>query len=95
MKTTEQLEQQALLWNKLAIIAPVFFTGLLLAIYWLQILHIDMLFYVACGLYFTTAIVWWWWTMHSIVFLTRLLVATNKKLEKISIDIIDLRKEIN
>lgn len=95
MKTTEQLEIQAKVWGKLSIIAPIFFTLILAVVYWFSLLKVEILFYIACGLYFGTAIIWWWWTMHSIVFLTRLLVATNKKLEKISIDIIDLRKEIN
>lgn len=95
MKTTEQLETQVIIWSRLSIIAPLFFTGLLGTLFLINIIAIEMLFYIACGLYFFTAVIWWWWTMHSIVFLSRLLKNANIKLDNVAAEIIDLRKEIN
>jgi hypothetical protein len=94
MKTIEQLEYQVMMWSKLSIIAPLFFTGFLGILFLVNIIAIELLFYIACGLYFFTAVIWWWWTMHSIVFLSRLLKNANLKLDKVTAEIIDLRKEI-
>lgn len=92
--TIEQLERQVLLWNKAAIIVPIFFTGLLMVAYFFQICTIKELFFVACGLYFTTAVIWWWWTMKSIHLLVKTLGATREGVVEVAAELKDIRKEL-
>lgn len=90
----EKLEKQVLLWSRAAILVPIFFTALLGASWWIQITDLETLFFVACGLYFTTAIVWWWWTMQSIRLLVRTLSSTSQSVSDVADELKSIRKEL-
>jgi len=92
--TLDILERQVLFWNKAAILVPIFFTGLLCVAWFFAIMHLETLFFVACGLYFTTAVVWWWWTMKSIHLLVKTLQRTNQGIENVSIELRSIRNDI-
>ena len=92
--TLEKLERQVLLWNKAAIVAPVFFTGVLMLMYGFGLCSIDTLFLVACGLYFGTAVIWWWWTMKSIHLLVKTLTGTKKGIVDVAQELKSIRREI-
>jgi hypothetical protein len=90
----DKLERQVLNWNRAAILVPVFATGILMLAYFLQLCDLEMLFYIACGLYFTTAIVWWWWTMKSIHLLVYTLKGTNAGVIEVADELRSIRKEL-
>ena len=90
----ETIEKQILFWNKAAIIAPAFFTVLLSVMWAINLYHIEVLFFIACGLYFITAIIWWWWTMKSIYIILKLMANTNNNLEDVSIELKHIRNDI-
>ena len=92
--TLEQLEKQVLLWNKAAILVPIFVTGMLMVAYFFNLCSIDTLFYIACGMYFFTAIVWWWWTMKSVHLLVKTLSATKEGVIEVAAELKSIRKEL-
>ena len=92
--TLEQLERQVLLWNKAAILAPIFFTGLLMVAWLLSFCSTQTLFFIACGLYFLTAIIWWWWTMKSIHLLVKTLTSTREGVVEVAEELKSIRKEL-
>ena len=92
--TLEKLEQQVLLWNRAAILAPIFFTGLLMVAWLLSLCSTQMLFFIACGMYFATAIIWWWWTMKSIHMLVKVLSSTNIGIIEVSNELKNIREEL-
>ena len=92
--TLEKLEAQVLLWTRAAIVVPIFFTGLLMLAYSLELCSLQQLFFIACGLYFTTAVVWWWWTMKSVQLLVRILSKANSNVETVARELISIREEL-
>ena len=94
MMTLEKLERQVLLWNKAAILAPIFFTGLLMVAWLLSFCSAQTLFFIACGLYFLTAVIWWWWTMKSIHLLVKVLSTTNQGIQEVAVELKSIRKEL-
>ncbi len=91
----ETLERQVLLWNKAAIIAPIFFTGMLFVAYTFKLCDLQTLFFMACGLYFTTAVVWWWWTMKSIHLLVKTLSSTKEGVIEVATELKAIRNELS
>src|SRR5210317_179137 len=92
--TLEKLEAQVLMWNRAAILAPIFFTGLLMVAWFLNICSLEMLFFIACGLYFLTAIIWWWWTMTSIRLLVKTLTRTKEGVVEVEAELKSIREEL-
>ena len=92
--TLEALERQVLFWNRAAILAPVFFTGLLMVAYFFQVCDLQTLFFIACGLYFATAVIWWWWTMTSIRLLIKTLTSTQQGVVEVATELKSIRKEL-
>ena len=92
--TLEKLEQQVLMWNRAAILAPIFFTGLLMVAWVLSICSLETLFFIACGLYFLTAIIWWWWTMTSIRLLVKTLTRTKEGVIEVAAELKSIREEL-
>jgi hypothetical protein len=92
--TLDKLERQVLFWNKAAILVPIFFTGLLSIAWFFKIMHLDTLFFVACGLYFATAVVWWWWTMTSVRLLIGVLRRTQEGVIDAAFELQSIRKEL-
>lgn len=92
--TLERLERQVLLWNKAAILAPIFFTGLLMVAWLLSFCSTQTLFFIACGLYFLTAIIWWWWTMTSIRLLVKTLTGTQQGVVEVAEELKAIREEL-
>jgi len=90
----EQLERQVLLWNRAAILAPIFFTALLAAVFLTGVCDLRTLFFIACGLYYTTAVIWWWWTMRGIVYLIKLLQQMNNDMTFATNELQGIRKEL-
>lgn len=90
----EQLEKQVLLWNRAAILVPVFFTAFLGVSYLFSFCSLETLFFIACGLYFITAVIWWWWTMKSIHLLVNILKKTNTGINDVSTELRSIRKEL-
>jgi hypothetical protein len=90
----QKLEKQVLLWNRAAIILPIFFTGILMVTYFFQVCDLETLFYIACSLYFITAIVWWWWTMKSVHLLVKTLTATKESVQDVANELKSIRKEL-
>lgn len=90
----EILEKQVLRWNRAAVIVPIFCTGILMLAYGFDLCDIVTLFYIACGLYFTTAIVWWWWTMKSIHLLVKILQSTSEGVLQVADELKSIRKEL-
>ncbi len=88
------LEKQVLYWNRAAIVVPIFFTTLLGAAYLFTLCDLRTLFFIACGLYFTTAVIWWWWTMKSIHLLVNILKKTNVGINEVSDELRNIRKEL-
>jgi hypothetical protein len=92
--TLEQLERQVLLWNRAAILAPIFFTGLLMVAWLLSFCSTQTLFFIACGLYFLTAVIWWWWTMTSIRLLVKTLTGTQRGVIEVAEELRAIREEL-
>ena len=92
--TLEALERQVLFWNRAAILAPIFFTGLLMVTWFLGLCDIQTLFFIACGLYFTTAVIWWWWTMKSIHLLVKTLTSTKEGVVEVAAELRSIREEL-
>ena len=92
--TLEKLEAQVLMWTKAAILAPIFFTGLLMVTWFLGLCDIQTLFFVACGLYFITAVIWWWWTMKSVHLLIKTLTSTQEGVVEVAEELKSIRKEL-
>ena len=92
--TLEKLEQQVLLWNRAAILAPIFFTGLLMLAWLFSLCNTQTLFFIACGMYFATAVIWWWWTMKSIHMLVKVLSSTNIGILEVSNELKNIREEL-
>lgn len=90
----ETLERQVLLWNRAAIVAPIFFTGVLFVAYFFQVCDLETLFFIACGLYFATAVVWWWWTMKSIYLLVKTLSTTKEGVIEVAQELRAIREEL-
>ena len=90
----EALERQVLFWNRAAILAPIFFTGLLMVAYFFSVVHLQSLFFVACGLYFFTAVIWWWWTMTSIRLLVKTLASTREGVVEVAAELKIIREEL-
>ena len=90
----EALERQVLLWNRAAILAPIFFTGLLMVSWLLSFCSIQTLFFIACGLYFFTAVIWWWWTMKSIHLLVKTLTTTRDGVVEVAAELKSIREEL-
>ena len=93
--TLERLERQVLLWNKAAILAPIFFTGLLMVAWLLSFCSTQTLFFIACGLYFLTAVIWWWWTMTSIRLLVKTLTGTQQGVIEVAEELRAIREELS
>jgi hypothetical protein len=93
--TLEKLERQVLLWNKAAILAPIFFTGLLMVAWLLSFCSTQTLFFIACGLYFLTAVIWWWWTMTSIRLLVKTLTGTQQGVLEVAEELRAIREELS
>lgn len=91
----ETLERQVLLWNRAAIVAPIFFTGVLFVAYFFQVCNLETLFFIACGLYFATAVVWWWWTMASIRLLVNTLTTTKNGVVEVAAELKAIREELS
>ena len=94
MMTLEKLERQVLLWNRAAILAPIFFTGLLMVAWLLSFCSLQTLFFIACGLYFATAVIWWWWTMTSIRLLVKTLTGTQQGVVEVAEELRAIREEL-
>jgi hypothetical protein len=92
--TLEKLERQVLLWNRAAILAPIFFTGLLMVAWLLSFCSTQTLFFIACGLYFLTAVIWWWWTMTSIRLLVKTLTGTQQGVVEVAEELRAIREEL-
>ena len=92
--TLEKLEAQVLVWNRAAILAPIFFTGLLMVTWLFGLCDIQILFFIACGLYFGTAVIWWWWTMISIRLLVKTLTSTKEGVVEVAAELKSLREEL-
>ena len=93
--TLDKLEQQVLMWNRAAILAPIFFTGLLMVAWLLSFCSTQTLFFIACGLYFLTAVIWWWWTMKSIHLLVKTLTYTQKGVVEVAGELKAIREELS
>lgn len=92
--TLEKLEAQVLWWNRSAILAPIVFTGLLMVAWFLALCEMQTLFFIACGLYFLTAVIWWWWTMKSIHLLVKTLTNTREGVVEVAEELKSIRKEL-
>ena len=92
--TLEALERQVLYWNRAAILAPIFFTGLLMVTWFFGLCEIQTLFFIACGLYFATAVIWWWWTMKSIHLLVKTLTSTKDGVHEVAAELRSIREEL-
>jgi hypothetical protein len=93
--TLEALERQVLLWNRAAILAPIFFTGLLMVAWLLSFCSTQTLFFIACGLYFLTAVIWWWWTMTSIRLLVKTLTGAQQGVVEVAQELRNIREELS
>ena len=93
--TLEALERQVLLWNRAAILAPIFFTGLLMVAYFFQVCDLRTLFFIATGMYFATAVIWWWWTMKSIHLLVKTLTSTREGVVEVAAELKSIREELS
>lgn len=82
------LDKQIIFWSRAAIVLPVVTTLVLTIVYFLALIDIETLFFIAAGLYLITAAVWWWWTMTKIIYLY-------KKINKTSFDIYNISKEVS
>ena len=92
--TLDNLEKQVLLWNRAAILVPIFVTGVLMLAYFFNLCEIETLFYIASGMYFFTAVIWWWWTMKSVQLLVKTLTATQQGVEIVAEELQSIRKEL-
>ena len=92
--TLDNLEKQVLLWNRAAILVPIFVTGVLMLAYFFNLCKIETLFYIASGMYFFTAVIWWWWTMKSVQLLVKTLTATQQGVEIVAEELQSIRKEL-
>ena len=93
--TLEALERQVLFWNRAAILAPIFFTGLLMVAWLLSFCSLQTLFFIACGLYFATAVIWWWWTMTSIRLLVKTLTSTQQGVVEVAEELRSIREGLS
>lgn len=91
----DDLEKQVSFWNKAAMIVPIFFTTIIVSGWLFQFYQLQTLFFIACGLYFTTAVIWWWWTMKSVNLLVNVLKKTAQGIETVSKELKIIRSEIH
>ena len=89
----ETLEKQSILWTRLSVLVPIFVTIFLMLTYFFEITDVKTLFYIACGLYFTTAIIWWWWTMKSICFVIQILKNTKQDIKDVIKEVHSIQKD--
>ena len=89
--TLDKLEQQVVLWSRMALLVPIVVSGLLGILYFCELYQLRILFFIACGLYFATAVIWWWWTMKSIHLLVRIMKTANEGISEVSDE---LKKEL-
>jgi len=82
------------MWNNAAILAPLFFTSLLFLAWVFSLCSVQTLFFIACGLYFITAIIWWWWTMKSIHLLVKTLTQTKEGVHEVAAELKNIREEL-
>jgi hypothetical protein len=82
------LQKQIVIWYRASVIVPAITTAAMIAAYVLKIADTRVLFAVACGLYFFTAIIWWWWTMKNLQYLI-------KVLQKATFDVNSVTNEVN
>jgi len=94
MKTTQNIEKQIVLWNWLSIAAPVTATTGVFFIYIFNLFTIEILIYIASGLYFATAITWWYWTMNNIFLLTKIMQNSQKEIQFILEEIKQIKNEL-
>ena len=92
--TLEKLKEEVLYWNRLAIVVPITVTLILGFLYFCTLLEAETLFYLACFLYFSTAVIWWWWTMRGITYLANLMRSMQEDIAQAANDIKDIKQEI-
>tara|TARA_B100000035_G_scaffold314248_1_gene330001 strand:+ start:2024 stop:2329 length:306 start_codon:yes stop_codon:yes gene_type:complete len=92
--TLDKLEHQVVLWSRMALLVPIVVSGLLGILYFCELWQLRTLFFIACGLYFTTAVIWWWWTMKSIHLLVRIMKTANEGISEVSDELKNIRKEL-
>jgi hypothetical protein len=92
--TLEKLKKEILYWNRLAIVVPIAVTLILGFLYFCTILEAEILFYLACFLYFSTAVIWWWWTMRGLIYLADLMRSMREDIAEATNDIKDIKQEI-
>ena len=90
----ETLERQVLMWKKMAVLVPILVTGFLVLIFLFQFCDLKTLIYIACGLYFMTAIVWWYWTMKNIHLIVSLMKHTNLGILETKDELKSIRQEL-
>lgn len=90
----DNLEEQVLIWNRAAVSIPIIFTLIIVVFYCTAIFSLTTLVFIACGLYFITAVVWWWWTMKSIHLLVHVLKGTKQGVTEVAIELRNIRNEL-
>jgi hypothetical protein len=90
----DKLEKQVIVWSRLALLVPVAVSGILAILYFYDFWNMQTLFYIACGLYFTTAVVWWWWTMKTIHYLIKIMKNANTDIQEVGVELRSIRKEL-
>lgn len=95
MNNSDYIEKQAMIWNKLAIFVPIFFTAILLSLYFFQIFEITILFYISIVSYLVVAVIWWFWTMKTIILLINVIRSASDDINEISKEIENIRQHFS
>lgn len=90
----EKIEKEIIWWNRAAVMLPVISTAILLLFYRLDLVALQVLFYIALSLYIVTAVTWWWWTMKNIMYLAKVLTKSTNEIEIVIQEVKDMRKDI-
>jgi hypothetical protein len=90
----EKIEKEIIWWNRAAVMLPIVSTAILLLFYRLDVVELQILFYIALSLYIVTAITWWWWTMKNIIYLAKVLTKSTNEIEIVIQEVKDMRRAI-
>jgi len=86
------LQQQILAWYRASVIVPAITTVTMIGAYVFGIADTRILFIIACGLYFFTAIIWWWWTMKNLQYLIKVLQKTTSDVNSVTNEVNSIKE---
>lgn len=70
---TDQIREQARLWDMYAKISPIIFLIVMSVLWFLDLVHHTHILWAGAIIFAVTAVTWWFWTVHTIGKIAKLL----------------------